>query len=337
MIAGLSLCNHCGRQLLSRSVAERVQYVAANPIWEKSKGREGMEGIMKHVFIAGVAITAIIAGSAFAADMPLKAPPPPPPPLCLWCGFYIGVNAGYEFNSNQNVYTTARTSYAYPLAFGPNLAAAETTAANFNAGAGKNGFIGGGQIGYNFQLAPAWVAGIETDIQGLSGKGSTSLASAVAVTGVAPFVYTVNQAALVSGGVDYLGTLRARLGFLVTPAFMLYGTGGLAYGGVNSSTAIAQTLTGSINDLLPPHWATAGSSSDTRAGWTAGAGAEWMFAPRWTAKLEYLHYDLGFATYSVGTLLTNAIAHSPFTIVPVQATEKFSGDVIRVGVNYKFW
>jgi outer membrane immunogenic protein len=109
----------------------------------------------------------------------------------------------------------------------------------------------------------------------------------------------------------------------------------LAYGGVEASTSIAQNLTGP-NGLLPPNWGGAGALSDTRIGWTAGAGVEWMFLQGWSAKAEYLHYDLGSVSYGVSPLVSNAAAASPFTTNTVQSKTSFAGDVVRAGVNYHF-
>jgi outer membrane immunogenic protein len=134
--------------------------------------------------------------------------------------------------------------------------------------------------------------------------------------------------------VNWLGTVRGRLGFLVTPTWLVYGTGGLAYGGASSNTAIAggETPNTGTNNI-----AGVGSFSSTRVGWAAGAGLEWLFAPHWTVKAEWLHYDLGSASYSNGTMNgilagTNTIA---FTDVS-SSTVKFTGDIVRAGLNYKF-
>jgi outer membrane immunogenic protein len=120
-----------------------------------------------------------------------------------------------------------------------------------------------------------------------------------------------------------------------TPSFLFYGTGGLAYGGVRSSTAINFNNT----DAAVPG-ATSASLSSTRVGWTAGVGGEWMFSPNWTAKLEYLYYDLGSTTYATGGY---AVDVSPTTFagtgiasVATSTTTKWTGNIVRVGVNYKF-
>jgi outer membrane immunogenic protein len=302
--------------------------------WLRGSVRPAKEGQMR-TSLGLVGATLLLAGPALAAD--LSKPPvykaPPLVPVLSWDGWYIGGNAGYLFNQNNNdVITTSTNTFAFPGSGGPQLATAITDLSNFSAPAGKNGFIAGGQIGYNKQLAPMWVAGIEADIQGVSANGSSTAASSQGVLG---FPVTLTQTATVSKDVDYLGTVRGRLGFLVTPSLLFYGTGGLAYGGVKASTAIAQAVTGP-NALLPPAWTAAGALSDTRIGWSAGGGVEWLFVPGWSAKVEYLHYDLGSATYGVGSLVSNAVVASPFTTNTVQSNTKFTGDFVRAGVNFHF-
>jgi outer membrane immunogenic protein len=276
----------------------------------------------------------LLAGPACAADLAVPVPTPvyKAPILALsWDGWYVGGNVGYAFSNGSNVDTTSTNTFAFPASFGPNVAAAITALSNFSAPAGKSGFIGGGQFGRNWQFSHTWVAGFEADIQGLSDKGSFTGASS---TGVPGFNNTITQLATLSKEVDYLGTLRGRLGFLAAPSMLVYGTGGLAYGGVQGSTSVAQSLPGT--GVVPPNWAGAGAFSDTRIGWTAGGGVEWMFGAGWSAKAEYLHYDLGSVGYGVSPLVTNAQVASPFTVNTVQSKTSFSGDIVRAGVNYHF-
>jgi outer membrane immunogenic protein len=96
-----------------------------------------------------------------------------------------------------------------------------------------------------------------------------------------------------SKNLTYLGTLRARAGFLATPSLLLYGTGGLAYGGARTSTTVNESL-GFID--TPGFFGATTSGSSTLVGWTVGAGIEWLFWSTWRAKVEYKYYDLGSAT-----------------------------------------
>jgi outer membrane immunogenic protein len=134
---------------------------------------------------------------------------------------------------------------------------------------------------------------------------------------------------------DYLGTVRARIGYLVTPALLAYATGGLAYGGVTSSAGIfgAEVPPAGPNNGV---WASTGSFSNTRAGWTAGGGLEWMFWPNWSAKVEYLYYDLGTVSYSVGAPFQIFPPVTPYWLNYPYARTRFNGHIVRVGVNYHF-
>jgi outer membrane immunogenic protein len=149
-----------------------------------------------------------------------------------------------------------------------------------------------------------------------------------------------NATLTAANSVNWLGTVRGRIGIAAAPK-LIYGTGGLAYGGVNSSTGINQTILtiggAGTNGTFPA----SGNFAETRVGWTVGAGGEWMFTSNWSAKLEYLHYDLGSANY--GTTVSNfAVAGGdilPGTLLYAlgqSSSTNFRGDIVRVGINYKF-
>src|SRR5580704_4449420 len=110
-----------------------------------------------------------LTGAALAAD--LRAPPPvilPPPPIFTWTGLYVGLNAGGTWSNSTTVNTTAVPLFAAPT-FATELtlsSALATTSLPVN----NSGFIGGGQIGYNYQFGNSFVAGIEADIQGVAGS-----------------------------------------------------------------------------------------------------------------------------------------------------------------------
>jgi outer membrane immunogenic protein len=141
-----------------------------------------------------------------------------------------------------------------------------------------------------------------------------------------------------ANSVNWLGTVRGRIGLVAAPNFLIYGTGGLAYGGVNSRTGINEAFSGPLAaDLgLNGTFPASGNFSETRVGWTVGAGGEWMFTSNWSAKLEYLHYDLGSANY--GTPVGN-FGLTPTTLLYTlgqSSSTNFRGDIVRVGLNYKF-
>jgi outer membrane immunogenic protein len=140
----------------------------------------------------------------------------------------------------------------------------------------------------------------------------------------------------VSKSLDYLGTVRGRIGYLISPALLIYGTGGFAYGGANLSLNVAQLgYNQNVNyDTISPGYT---SISQTRVGWTAGGGLEWMFMPNWSAKAEYLYYDLGSAQTNAGyTVVAKTRGTDPQInfINGSQISSRFNGNIVRLGVNY---
>jgi outer membrane immunogenic protein len=243
------------------------------------------------------------AGAASAADMAVKAlPVSPPATVYNWTGWYVGVNGGWAFDNN---------STGSLVAFAPTFAAAVAAGGTPTFfGAKHEGGFGGGQVGYNWQMAN-WLVGVEADIQGAD-IGRTSTVVFPGGGGIVPSTSTGRD------HIDWFGTLRGRVGVTAGPA-LFYGTGGLAYGGVKTNVTNVFVPVASGNAL--------GSDSSTRVGWAAGAGVEWGFAPNWTVRGEYLHMDLGRSNV---TIADTAFAGS--------ATYRFSHvvDAVRVGVNYRF-
>jgi outer membrane immunogenic protein len=288
---------------------------------------------MKNAVSALTLFSALVGGAAYAADLPSrKAPPPPftaPEPVALWTGFYVGLNAGGTFGGSQSASISAGDLLdAGPVAGAIPGAAFAASASNF-ASLNNSGFIGGGQIGYNYQFNRNFVAGVEADIQGVTGSGSASVVGVGldSATGATPVTTTQIQKSL-----DYLGTVRGRVGYLFMPTLLLYTTGGLAYGGANFS---ANVLSLDLANIYGPGFGSS-SYSDTRVGWTVGGGVEWMFIPNWSAKLEYLYYDLGSATtpgaYVAGANAAGALQWAYGST----ASTRFNGNVVRAGVNYHF-
>jgi outer membrane immunogenic protein len=295
--------------------------------------------MIRRIFLASASALAL-AGTAFAADLPV-APPPvflPPPPL--WTGFYAGVNAGYEWSSSNSVDVVSAVGFnnfalVGPPGIGFTYAPAAALGATRNIPLNSNGFIGGGQIGYNYQFATSWVVGLEADIQGIEGGNGTASVFTVTPRGPAAPGLNVQTTDTVSKSLNYLGTVRGRFGYLFTPTLLIFGDGGLAYGGINSDTGIFGAevpFTGSS-----PFFGL-GRASTTRVGWTAGGGAEWMFLPNWSAKVEYAYYDLGSVTYSSAPLTSNLIVGGAgVTFINTAATRThFNGNIVRAGINYHF-
>jgi outer membrane immunogenic protein len=217
-----------------------------------------------------------------------------------WTGFYGGLNAGLGVNDSKYTATPTGAFSVNP----PEIIAALTDSGNFNNTAATIG----GQVGYNYQRG-CFVYGLETDFNYNSSSTSGTGVNFLAM----PLInYTVSQQ------VDYFGTLRARLGFTPADRYLIYVTGGLAYGYVSSRSYIPFT------DVV-----FSGSSSGMQVGWTVGAGNEFALTNCWSVKLEYLYINLGSSSYSYsgpgvppgGTYTTNIDT---------------AQHVIRVGFNYKF-
>lgn len=283
--------------------------------------------------ISALALSAALAsGAANAADLPSRKAPPPAPitpePVALWTGFYVGLNAGGTFGGSQSANLSAGDLLdAGPVGAIPGAAFA-ASASNF-ASLNNGGFIGGGQVGYNYQFNRNFVVGVEADIQGVTGSGSATVVGVglEPVTGATPVTTTQIQKSL-----DYLGTVRGRVGYLFMPTLLLYATGGLAYGGANFSANMVSL--DPTNNFGPGFGSS--SYSDTLVGWTVGGGVEWMFIPNWSAKLEYLYYDLGSAT-TPGAFVAGANPAGALQwAYGSTASTRFNGNVIRAGVNYHF-
>lgn len=286
----------------------------------------------------GLSIIALLIGgaSALAADLPSrKGPPvlpPPPPPPPMWTGFYVGLNAGGTWANNASIQTAGFPAASDVLFVDDHSAALAAVSTGYISGGSNAGFIGGGQIGYNYQFT-SLVAGVEADIQGIAGSSGSRNFVTAAQVGNFPEYYT--GFGTVRRNVDYIGTVRGRLGWLFTPTLLVYGTGGFAYGGVSLNGAFsAQESLGP--DTFPPVFGGVNYSS-TRTGWTAGGGVEWMFWPNWSAKAEYLYYDLGSVrTNGVLTQLNAGANNALWGAAITQTTARFNGNIVRAGVNYHF-
>jgi outer membrane immunogenic protein len=199
---------------------------------------------------------------AQAADMPIKAPRYIEP-AANWAGWYIGAHAGAVW---QNTQTETRAAIQSPYAF-----FAGSTSAS------KTGFIGGGQIGYNWQRGN-FVFGLEADISGLSSKTSAGL-----------LFYNITT---LESRIRWLSTVRSRFGLAVGDT-MAYVTAGLAIGDVKNS----------INNLFDEPGLNY-SASKTKVGWTVGGGVEHMLNRNWTIGLEALFVDLGKSSVAAGSKTT---------------------------------
>ena len=186
-----------------------------------------------------------------------------------------------------------------------------------------DGVLGGAQVGYNVQFNRTWLAGLEADFQGTGQRGSATFPPITEIFAGAA-VTTVTTTGTLTQKMPWFGTVRGRLGVEPSSNVLLYVTGGLAFAQIKSTAAISATV------AAPGGTATFGTSSSVnndRAGWTAGAGAEWMFAKQWSAKVEYLYMDYGHINdgfTGVGTLAVLGIS------------SHVTDNVLRAGVNLHF-
>lgn len=254
---------------------------------------------MKKTLIASVALIALTAGSASAADMYVKARPISP--AWDWSGFYAGVNVGVGIPDSPTDTTVINPT---PV---PNVLFTTTTTSN------RAGVVGGAQAGYNKVVLPWLLLGAEADIQGADLRGSKQIFYPVGVQGPGSF-------AAHSTSLNWFGTLRARGGVLVAPETLIYATGGLAYGEVRVNQTAFSLLGGNTTNS---------SVSEIKAGWTAGGGVETrLWASNWTTKAEYLYVDLGRVTTPGAALGVGGL----FQLTTIDSKEH----IVRVGVNYKF-
>lgn len=257
--------------------------------------------------------------AAVAADLPSRkfAAPAPVAPAFTWTGFYIGANAGYAWNES-------RTRYSYLLADPADLP-------EFNAlglvpqslGRNSDGFVGGGQIGYNYQMGQ-FVLGLEADLQYLDARQQSALV-VVASDGAGS---TGTFTTVARSRVDWLGTVRARAGFAIDRT-LIYATGGLAYGRTTDRSSLNVSVV-DIDGSLSGVWA--GGKTDTRAGWTIGGGIEYAITQNLTVKGEYLYYDLGETKY----LVAGSTANPDDEFFGATARRKTNGSIVRAGLNWKF-
>jgi outer membrane immunogenic protein len=189
-------------------------------------------------FAIACVMSVAVTSAASAADLPRKAAPYSPSYYApTWSGFYAGVNAGYGW-------------------------------ARWDAGTGTNmkGFLGGAQIGYNWQIG-SFVLGAEGDIQYSAQKSTEDLGGGVTAETKIP----------------WFGTARGRVGYAFD-SIMIYGTGGAAWSNFKASASAAGLTV---------------STETTKMGWTLGGGVEWMFMPRWSVKAEYLYIASGSTDLTV--------------------------------------
>jgi outer membrane immunogenic protein len=258
-----------------------------------------------------VAALVLVSTSAVAADLggSLKDDPILEAPTYKWWGWYAGVNAGAAFaDGDAETIGTSAFQTLIPLGLAPSDLSISDTA-----------FTGGAQLGYNIQSSGI-VYGIEGDINYLGFDSSNAFTSSGTVLGT-------QLTTSASTKVDALATLRARLGVLLNERTLAYVTGGLAVGSVETQA--------SVQGVQAPGVLWEGSTSQTKAGWTLGGGAEYAFTDRMSFKVEGLYYDLGdVETTALGNATVRGIA--ALNGIDYVTNTEVTGSTVRAGLNFKF-
>jgi outer membrane immunogenic protein len=282
--------------------------------------------------------------------------------LPLWTGFYAGLNAGYGFGLNNDASATSWGPQGFTTTFNGGVSNMPLSGVGLSQSGSmsnnQNGFIGGFQTGYNYQFCDRMVVGLETDIQGSNIRGGGNHTGfGYNVNGLNNATATSIGGVQISSGVDWLGTVRGRLGYLWNPSLLIYGTGGLSYGGVHANVT-NQAYTFYLDKTLPefeqgnqPFFGTS-SSSQALVGWNAGGGLEWMASNNWSVKAEALYWSLGNLNLTTTSrapgigaplwgLNTGLDAQSKPLLIPAQlasgnAKLNYQGVVARAGINYHF-
>jgi outer membrane immunogenic protein len=266
--------------------------------------------MLRRILLASVGAMAL-SGAALAADLPSYAPQPvylPPPPVFTWTGIYLGINAGYHWGGSATQFTGAEMGTTPAFTAGLSDGVIPTTGAS-----GASGAIAGGTIGYNWQIN-SFVLGLEVDIDG-AGRRKT-LNTVHGPDNVIPVAVFFSS----SQGLDWLGTVRGRIGFTPIDRLLIYGTGGLAFGESTASFS-ADAPTASLSGFV---------SNRASVGWVAGGGVEYALPYNWSVKAEYLHYDLGRTT---GTIL---FANRKQILSTLTGQMRQNGNILRAGLAYKF-
>jgi outer membrane immunogenic protein len=244
---------------------------------------------MKKILLASAAVGALIlAHPSVAADVgtrvPVKAPPVvAPAPVFTWTGCYVGGHVGGGW--------------------GEKTVSAPALAPGISVTGDTSGFLGGGQVGCNFQVGGNWVIGFEGEGSAANIEGDITQ-TVLGITGTA------------RAQTDWIASATGRLGWS-WDRWLIYAKGGAAWAGDQYSAFIPV-----FNEHL--------EASETRTGWTVGAGVEWAFWNNWSAKAEYNYYDFGTRTLT----LTGTFTGAPIQVPGVEVQQRIS--VGKLGINYRF-
>ena len=277
---------------------------------------------MKTLALCG-SILAVCIASASAADMPVKAPRTNAPveDAASWTGFYLGASLGWK-QANAD-WTTV--SLQNPLAPPGAFAIDASSPARYQPSAGRFG----GFLGYDLQLAPRWVAGIEGDAAysdrtaGIAGIPGCIITCISGVPG--PGVDTS------SVGMRWDASARARVGYLVLPNLLLYGTGGIAWQSIQASASCQNSSADAVCTTIAGNPFSTVTNNTIRTGWTVGGGLDARISGNWMLRGEYRYSDFGSwsNSYALG-------AGGPAFATTVGTQLKVTTQIGIVGIAYRF-
>jgi outer membrane immunogenic protein len=270
-----------------------------------------MRKVLLPFVAAAVFVSFGLSGRILAADVPAPVYKAAPAAVTAhsWSGFYAGIHGGYGWadgrtdigiNDPSGVTQLVAADGGFPLSY------------SFD----RNGYIAGGQIGFNQQISQ-WLWGVEADISATGMKGSSTV-----FTPQCPNFCGGPSTSTVTQDMDWFGTVRGRLGW-VSGQWLFYGTGGLAYGHVKYSYLETNAPFGGPLTI-------AASGTNIEVGWTAGGGIEYGFG-QWSFRAEYLYFDLGKRTFTA----PNPLA-PPALGVALLPTFHNTGSIARAALNYRF-
>lgn len=249
--------------------------------------------------VAGLGIA-----NASAADLPVKAPAYVPPAV-TWTGPYLGGHLGAGWGTVETSVDVGSIVNAFIPAAGLGFV---LPLSSHNI----NGLLAGVQLGYNWQVG-SFVYGLEGDFSWSDIEGN------------APCLIAFNC----QTEVKWMADVTARIGVLPVERLLVYLKGGVVWADTDYSFGNSITVGGAGFTA-----SVAADQSDTRIGGLLGFGAEYMFAPNWTAKIEYNYMDFGDDTYNIP--VTAAVGGGPSVTfnAPVDIDQKIHA--MKIGVNYKF-
>jgi outer membrane immunogenic protein len=278
--------------------------------------------------LLGVAVAlALMPGAGQAADIarPVYKAPVAVPVQFSWTGFYIGGHVGALHGRGR---FDAVTGPLFPpfgfLAGIPTIVPARIGTVP-GASASDTGFIGGGQLGYNWQVG-SFVFGFEGDASWAHVRAGTAFAP------VDPFGFQTLNGTYTTN-IDWTASLRARAGF-AWDRLLIYATGGAAFArwDVGSTFTLVNPTPGIIVPVPGASGTTAAGASFTDAGWTIGGGLEWAFANNWSLAGEYRHSRYRGHTITLASTDPSGTLGFP----PLTTNVRLTTDQATLRLNYRF-